>query len=301
MKCVLVKPKSNFTVVTNSVLKDDALSLKAIGLYTYLVGLHPDIHPSINYLAAKHKDGKASIQSAVNELVDAGWLKIEQPRDGGKFGCYVWVLSGQKGVFSNDSPKPDFPDTEKPDTENPDTRKPDTENQGTYKTSLNKTKRDKDSIDKTKNTPLPPKGDESDDDHYGPDVPIEVIWKAAFEKFWDIYPKKRGKDTANKVWDKLKGDADLYYEICNAVIAWSETEDWQKNDGQFIPHASTFLNQKRWQDEIPPPKPINRADPEWMAANDDYTAIGGTRATPEAEYDALAKQHGWDKMDWDEE
>jgi len=148
---------------------------------------------------------------------------------------------------------------------------------------------------KKKNTPLPPEGDESDDEHYGPDVPIEVIWKAAFEKFWNIYPKKRGKDPANKAWDKLKGDADLYYEICDAVMAWRETEDWLKNDGQFIPNASTFLNQKRWQDEIPPPKPINRADPEWMAANNDYTAIGGSRDVPEDEYDALCEIHGWNQ------
>ena len=148
---------------------------------------------------------------------------------------------------------------------------------------------------KKKNTPLPPEGDELDDGHYGPDVPIEVIWKAAFEKFWDIYPKKRGKDPANKAWDKLKGDADLYYEICDAVMAWRETEDWLKNDGQFIPNASTFLNQKRWQDEIPPPKPINRADPKWMAENDDYTAIGGTKGLTLEEYDVVAKQLGWDK------
>jgi hypothetical protein len=292
MKCVLVKPKSNFTVVTNSVLKDDALSFKAIGLYTYLVGLHPDIHPSINYLAAKHKDGKASIESAVNELVDAGWLKIEQPRDGGKFGCYVWVLSGQKGVFSNDSPKPDFPDTEKPDTENPDTRKPDTENQGTYKTSLNKTKRDKDSINKTKKTPLPPKGDVSKKLHHT-GLPLDALWKESFEDFWDIYPKKRGKETAKNSWYKLKGDEHLYCDICNAVIAWSQTEDWLKNDGQFVPNASTFLNQKRWQDEIPAAKPIDRTDPKWMAENDDYTAIGGTKGATDEEYDALAAIYGW--------
>lgn len=145
------------------------------------------------------------------------------------------------------------------------------------------------------NTPLPPKGDGSDDEHYGPDVPIEVIWKAAFEKFWNIYPKKRGKDPANKAWDKLKGDEELYYDICEAVIAWSKTEDWLKNDGQFVPNASTFLNQKRWQDEIPAAKPIDRTDPKWMAENNDYTAIGGTRDVPEDEFDALCAIHGWNK------
>lgn len=50
-----------------------------------------------------------------------------------------------------------------------------------------------------------------------------------------------------------------------------------------------------------PAGPINRADPKWMAENDDYTAIGGTRGISEAEYDALAKQYGWDKEGFDEE
>jgi hypothetical protein len=145
-----------------------------------------------------------------------------------------------------------------------------------------------------KKTPLPPKGDASVKMH-STGVPMDILWKESFEKFWDIYPKKRGKDPANKAWDKLKGDEELYYDICEAVIAWRETEDWLKNDGQFVPNASTFLNQKRWQDEIPAAKPINRACPKWMAENDDYTAIGGTKGLTLEEYDVIAKQLGWDK------
>ena len=39
--------------------------------------------------------------------------------------------------------------------------------------------------------------------------------------------------------------------------AWKNSEGWQKDNGSFIPHPATFLNQRRWQD--PPrskaPKP----------------------------------------------
>jgi hypothetical protein len=145
---------------------------------------------------------------------------------------------------------------------------------------------------KKKNTPQPPKGGVSGNLHPS-GLPIEAIWKAAFDDFWDIYPKKRGKVPANKAWNRLKGDEKLFCKIYNAVVEWSETEDWQKNDCRFVPNASTFLNQRRWEDEIPPPKPVDRTDPKWMAENDDYTAIGGTKGLTDEDYDRAAAIFGW--------
>jgi hypothetical protein len=155
--------------------------------------------------------------------------------------------------------------------------------------------------DKNKRSPHnPPKGKGSVVMHHC-GLPLQQVWRAAFEDLWEIYPKKQGKKPAQKAWNKLNGDEELYHKILAAVDAWSLTEDWQKNDGQYVPLASTFLNQHRWEDEIPAPKPVNRADPKWMAENDDYTAIGGTKSISEAEYDALAKRLGWDQEGWDED
>ncbi|RNF93802.1 hypothetical protein EFK07_03350 [Pseudomonas putida] len=36
-----------------------------------------------------------------------------------------------------------------------------------------------------------------------------------------------------------------------ALAAWSKSHDWTKDSGQFIPHAATWLNGKRWEDELP--------------------------------------------------
>jgi hypothetical protein len=33
------------------------------------------------------------------------------------------------------------------------------------------------------------------------------------------------------------------------VERWKQTEQWQKEGGQFIPYPATFLNQRRWEDE----------------------------------------------------
>ncbi|MDD4971880.1 MAG: DUF4373 domain-containing protein [Paludibacter sp.] len=67
-----------------------------------------------------------------------------------------------------------------------------------------------------------------------------------FLEFWNKYPKKTGKDAANKSWVKLKPNID---EVLKALSWQIESDQWQKQSGQFIPNPSTYLNQGRWKDE----------------------------------------------------
>lgn len=71
----------------------------------------------------------------------------------------------------------------------------------------------------------------------------------AFEVFWEIYPKKKGKEAARKAWKNLKPDEYLNNTILNKVEEMKNSQDWQKDGGQFIPMPATFLNGKRWEDE----------------------------------------------------
>jgi len=64
-----------------------------------------------------------------------------------------------------------------------------------------------------------------------------------FDKFWLAYPRKTAKGAAEKAWEKAARLEDPE-KIIDAVGRAS----WP-NDPQFIPHASTWLNQKRWLDE----------------------------------------------------
>jgi len=36
------------------------------------------------------------------------------------------------------------------------------------------------------------------------------------------------------------------------VNAQKATEQWRKDNGQFIPHPQTWLNQRRWEDDVEP-------------------------------------------------
>ena len=75
-----------------------------------------------------------------------------------------------------------------------------------------------------------------------------------FESFWKFYPRKVSKSESLKAWNKINPDQQLVASICNGLTKYLASADWAKDDGQFIPHASTWLNQSRWNDS---PKPAS--------------------------------------------
>lgn len=70
-----------------------------------------------------------------------------------------------------------------------------------------------------------------------------------FERFWTMYPRKTNRVAAVRAWDKLRPDLDLCNVMSKALRAQIKMPQWQ--DGQHIPHPSTWLNGARWTDEIP--------------------------------------------------
>ena len=75
--------------------------------------------------------------------------------------------------------------------------------------------------------------------------------EGGFAEFWKIYPKKVGKAAAEKAWKKLKPDADLFERIMAAVETAKASDQWQRENGRFIPNPTTWISQARWDDELP--------------------------------------------------
>jgi hypothetical protein len=71
-----------------------------------------------------------------------------------------------------------------------------------------------------------------------------------FDAFWKFYPRKASKDAARKAWTKLKPDQNIMKMIADNVKERVEKGEWRKDNQSFILHASTYLNQKRWEDEV---------------------------------------------------
>ena len=77
-----------------------------------------------------------------------------------------------------------------------------------------------------------------------------------FADFWSIYPRKESKPNAIKAWARLNPSGDTQAQILKDVSKRKTSEAWVKDNGQYIPHPGTYLNQKRWEDlfELPETK-----------------------------------------------
>lgn len=71
--------------------------------------------------------------------------------------------------------------------------------------------------------------------------------RESFLKFWDKFPKKVGKGAAEKAWQKMKPDLNV---VLVSLEKQKQSEQWRTEKGKYIPHPSTWLNQKRWEDEV---------------------------------------------------
>lgn len=70
-----------------------------------------------------------------------------------------------------------------------------------------------------------------------------------FEDFWSQYPRRVAKRVAEKAWSRLSPA-----EQKAAIEALPEhVRYWRQTDrsAELIPHPSTWLNQGRWEDELP--------------------------------------------------
>lgn len=90
---------------------------------------------------------------------------------------------------------------------------------------------------------VPPRGEKKSSQAY----------TEGFERFWSGYPRKVGKDAAWRSWLKrrLEASTSAIVDSVNIHRTWPE---WQRENGKYIPHPSTFLNEGRWKDEeLAPP------------------------------------------------
>jgi hypothetical protein len=70
-----------------------------------------------------------------------------------------------------------------------------------------------------------------------------------FDEFWRTYPKKVGKPAAQKAFKAAKINGHLP-EVLDDIEKKITSDTWTKGGGQFIPNPATYLNQRRWEDEV---------------------------------------------------
>ena len=73
-----------------------------------------------------------------------------------------------------------------------------------------------------------------------------------FDQFWFAYPKHQAKPQALKAFIRLNPDDELMEQILKAIEIQKQSDQWTKDGGQFIPLPATWLNNKRWEDDVLP-------------------------------------------------
>ena len=91
----------------------------------------------------------------------------------------------------------------------------------------------------------------------------------AFVQFREAYPaEKWDEGAAWQAWLTLSRAKQLpgLPKLLDAVTAWEASEQWQKDNGQYIPLASSFLSKRRFLD-TPPQRaaPVADFDPDRFA------------------------------------
>jgi len=98
-------------------------------------------------------------------------------------------------------------------------------------------------------------------------------YSADFETFWAKFPRKDGKKKASEVWERLKKNVALpdIERLMNSLGKQCSSKQWAKDDGQFVPLPTTWLNGQKWDDEgyVPPAKEVQLC-PYCKVRNADY-------------------------------
>ena len=75
------------------------------------------------------------------------------------------------------------------------------------------------------------------------------VWETQFNEFYSKYPRKVKKQDVKKWFQKNKPRSELFSSMMSSLEQFRGCKDWLKDNGQYIPYPSTWLNQRRWEDE----------------------------------------------------
>jgi predicted transcriptional regulator len=92
MAIIRVEKRSNFTVVDNTFIRDNNLSLKAKGLMLLMLSLPPEWDYSIAGLSAICQEGKTAIRNCLKELEENYYLIRERRNNEKGYFVYEYIL-----------------------------------------------------------------------------------------------------------------------------------------------------------------------------------------------------------------
>jgi hypothetical protein len=122
-----------------------------------------------------------------------------------------------------------------------------------------------------------------------------------FADFWALFPRKVSRKAAEKAWKRAATSERVKDEIMAGLKHFVDC-DWRNTPKQFIPHAATWLNGRRWEDELsnnalqlprPPERPASaKCDTCWDTGILSITESGVGFCPCGAPHDPIFDQEG---------
>lgn len=103
----LIKKTKGFTVLANEILNRKDLSLKAKGLFAYLMSKPDNWHFSVNGAKSQNKDGTDSVRSGIKELEQKGYLIRKSKKNQlGQFTGYDYYIYDEPHIVNPSTEQP---------------------------------------------------------------------------------------------------------------------------------------------------------------------------------------------------
>lgn len=214
-----------FAIIPNSAIRNPEISTGAFRLLAYLMSHKDGYELTYEQIERQTTLGRWAINQAAENLTALGYLEVRRPKGAdGRFGPKHWVI-----MDPDSEPVEPYLSTVGNSTVDEPHMEKSTDNKENY---LNK---------KTTNK----------------DIYAQNEFERVFEEFYEIYPRKVGKDLARKTMFKLLTAGTDSFTILAGVQRLAS--DPNLPEKQYIPHPGTWLSEGRWNDE---PYPERKRTPE---------------------------------------
>ena len=253
MATMRIVKDNNFSIVSNDIIRDGRLSLKARGLLIFMLSLPDCWEFSIAGLSKVSGEGKDSIRAGIKELESVGYLARKRKHlANGRLGEMEYTLY-ESPKSKAEKPTSNLPTLEKPTQEKPTLENP-TEINKDIKQELKEVRTERESNSYTESYTDRRRKNLSLLDGSRP-LPLEQaeIQNEYFKRFWLMYPRKAKQLQTQLAWNALPVDVELYERILIAVEKYSKTKQWA--DKTYVPYPENFLDGRRWEDDIPDDTP----------------------------------------------
>lgn len=216
-----IKADNYFAMIPEWVL-DSHISAQAVRLYCVLRRYADQggrCYPSRKRIADRMNVSPATVDRAVQELVDLGALLVRQrwnPETREHTSNEYTVLSNLRaGIRTSDETSPASEETG-------------------LLTDADLTRASMNESQERENTLA--------------HASVSTTTPAEFDRFWSTYPRKVGKGAARNRWTRMStGDRQAALgAVEHHAARWSR----ERTEVRFIPHPATWLGQQRWLDDL---------------------------------------------------